>query len=216
MGVIARHGHPEVGRELVVGRRPEAVGVSAAVFGRQPHPLVRERREGVDVHHAAHRVAAVERRLGTAQHLDTLGVGQLRVEIVLVEYGYVVDVESDHRLVDARPEAPHVDRRGHARPIVRDMEIGNRLREVFQRPDVPAFDGAAADDRRRNGLRPQYEPLFDGCHLHFVHHDHRVGRFRARRLPAGGAACGRGGQQQERYGCQFAVHSWTGFFKGTK
>ena len=142
--------------------------------------------------------------MGTAQHLDAFGVGQLRVEIVLVEHGYVVDVEADHRLVDARPEAPHVDRRGHARPVVRGVEVGNRLRELLQRPDAAAPDGAAADDRRRDGLRPQDEPLLDGRHLHLVHHDHRIGRLVL--LPAGGAARGRGGQQQERYGYQFTVH----------
>lgn len=104
-----------------------------------------------------------------------------RVEVVLVEHRDVVDIQPDDRLVDARAEAPHVDRRGHARTVVRSVEVGNRLREVFHRPDAAPFDGAAADDRRRDGLRTQHEALFDGRHLHLVHHDHRVGRLRVRR-----------------------------------
>ena len=218
VGEIARHGHSEVGRELVVGRCPEAVGIPAAVFGRQPHALVGERRERVDVHHAAHRVAAVERRLGPAQDLDAFGVGQLRVEVVLVEHRDVVDIQPDDRLVDARAEAPHVDRRGHARTVVRSVEVGNRLREVFHRPDAAPFDGAAADDRRRDGLRTQHEALFDGRHLHLVHHDHRVGRLRVRRraVAARGAGRGRGGQQQQGYDERFAVHVSVAVIGSTK
>ena len=105
------------------------------------------------------------------------------------------------RLVDARAEAPHVDRRGHARTVVRSVEVGNRLREVFHRPDASPFDGAAADDRRRDGLRTQHEALFDGRHLHLVHHDHRVGRLRVRRraVAARGAGSGPGGPPQQGY-----------------
>ena len=208
MGVVARHGHAEVGRELVVGRGSETVGIPAAVFGHEPHAFVSERRERVDVHHASHRVAAVERRLGAAQDLDALGVGQLRVEVVLVQHRNVVDVKSDDRLVDARPESPYVDRRGHARTVVRGVEVGNRLREVLHRPDAAPFDGAAADDRRRDGLRAQHQSLFDGRHLHLVHHDHRVGCLRVRRraVAARGAGRGRGGQQQQGYDERFAVH----------
>ena len=39
---------------------------------------------------------------------------------------------------------------------------------------MPPFDGAAADDGCRHGLRAQHHALFDGRYLYLVHHDHRV------------------------------------------
>ena len=188
MRVIARHGHAQVGVYPVIGRSPEPVAVAAAVFGAQADTLVRERRERVDVDDPAHRVASVERRLRPPQHFDALGVGQLHVVIVLIQHRDVVDVEPHDRLVDPRPEPADVDRRGHARPVVGDVEVGDVLREVFQGVDMPPFDGAAADDGCRHGLRAQHHALFDGRYLYLVHHDHRVdargvGLARVRKLP---------------------------------
>ena len=181
MRVIARHGHAQVGVYPVIGRSPEPVAVAAAVFGAQADTLVCERRERVYVDDAAHRVAPVERRLRAPQHFDALCVGQFHVVIVLVQHRNVVDVEPHDRLVDPCPEPADVDRRGHARPVVGDVEVGDVLREVFQGVDMPPFDGAAADDGCRHGLRAQHHALFDGRYLYLVHHDHRVGRLRVRR-----------------------------------
>lgn len=174
MRVIARHGHAQVGVYPVIGRSPEPVAVAAAVFGAQADTLVCERRERVYVDDAAHRVAPVERRLRAPQHFDALCVGQFHVVIVLVQHRNVVDVEPHDRLVDPCPEPADVDRRGHARPVVGDVEVGDVLREVFQGVDMPPFDGAAADDGCRHGLRAQHHALFDGRYLYLVHHDHRV------------------------------------------
>ena len=211
VGIITRYGHAQIGREFVVGRGAELVAVAAAVFGAQAHALVRERREGVDVDYAAHRIAAVERALRSAEYFDAFGVGQFRVVIVLVENRYVVDIESHDRLVDARTESPDVDRRGHARAVVGGEEVGDLLGEVFQCADALPFDGAAADNRRRDGLRPQDHALLDGRHLHLVHHDHgiRRGRF----LPGRASDCRRcrgmpfrclfsSGRREERKECQ--------------
>lgn len=218
MRVIARHGHAQVGVYPVIGRSPEPVAVAAAVFGAQADTLVRERRERVYVDDAAHRVAPVERRLWAPQHFDALCVGQLHVVIVLVQHRNVVDVEPHDRLVDPCPEPADVDRRGHARSVVGDVEVGDVLREVFQGVDMPPFDGAAADDGCRHGLRAQHHALLDGRYLHLVHHDHRVGRLRVRRraVAARGAGRGRGGQQQQEYDERFAVHVSVAVIGSTK
>lgn len=158
MRIIARYGHAQVGVYPVIGRSPEPVAVAAAVFGAQADTLVRERRERVYVDDPAHRVASVERRLRPPQHFDALGVGQFHVVIVLVQHRNVVDVEPHDRLVDPCPEPADVDRRGHARPVVGDVEVGDVLREVFQGVDMPPFDGAAADDGCRHGCERSTMP----------------------------------------------------------
>ena len=155
----------------MVGRSAQPPGVAAAVFGQQTRSLVGEGREGVDVHHAAHRVAPVERRLGAAQDFDALDVGQLGVVAVLVEDRHVVDVHAHDGLVDAGAETAHVDRRGHARAVVGDVEVGNALRKLLDGVDVLLCDGPAAEDGGGHGLRAQRGALLDGGDLHVVDHD---------------------------------------------
>ena len=196
-GVEARDGHAESGRQPVVGGGPGPQRVAAAVFDQRPHPFVRERRKRVDVHHAAHRVAPVERRLRAPQHLDAFDVGQFRVEAVLVEQRHVVDVQPDDRLVDARPEPPHVDRRGHARPVVRGVEVRHGERDLLQGRDASARDGPAAEDRRCHGRRPQHRALLDGRHLYAVDRDRRVGTFRVRFVGGNAPPRDRKAQQQQ-------------------
>ena len=207
-GVVTRDGRAQPGCEFLVERSPETVAVAAAVFGREAHALPVERREGVDVDDAAHRVAAVEGRLGPAQNLDTLDFGQLRVEVVLVHHRHVVDVQPHDRLVDACAQSADVDRRSHARPVVGDMEVGHVLRQIPERDDAVAPDGAAADDRRGDGLRAQHHALLDGRDLHLVHDDHRVGRLRigGRRRAFHGVRRGRKGREQQQYGQQPVTH----------
>ena len=118
---------------------------------------------------------------------QALGIGDLRVEVVLVQDRDVVDVEPHDGLVDAGAQSAHVDRGGHARPVVRGVEVRDVLREILQGVDVLPLDGAAPDDGRRDGFGTQHESLLDGRHLHVVDHDHRVGRLRG--VDARGCSC---------------------------
>lgn len=175
------------GRGAVVGRGAQPQRVARSILRTQPRPLVGERREGVDVHHAAHGVAAVERALRAAQHLDAFDVRQVEVVVVLREVGDVVHVEAHDRLVDACTQAAHVDRRGHARTVVGDVEIGNELRELLDGGDAAPLDRLASHDRGRDGAVAQRKSLFDRRHLHVVHHYGRVDRLRCFVVRAHGA-----------------------------
>ena len=184
---------------FVVGRNPVFLRVAAAVFHAQPHSFEGEGRQGIDVYYAAHRVASEQRALGAAQHFDPLDVRQIEVVGVLVQVGDVVDVESHHRLVDAGAQSPDVDRRGHARAVVRDVEVGNHLRNLFQGCDVPPFQVRASDYGSRYGLVAQVEALFDGRDLDVLHLDNgvrqcRSGVFRQR----GGGTYAHGVQEYAR------------------
>ena len=171
----------------MVGRGAQPQRVARSILRTQPRPFVGERREGVDVHHAAHGVAAVERALRAAQHLDAFDVRQVEVVVVLREVGDVVHVEAHDRLVDACAQAAHVDRRGHARTVVGDVEIGNELRELLDGGDAAPLDRLASHDRGRDGAVVQRKSLFDRRHLHVVHHYGRVDRLRCFVVRAHGA-----------------------------
>lgn len=97
------------------------------------------------------------------------------------------------------PQSPDVDRRGHARAVVRDVEVGNHLRNLFQGCDVPPFQVRASDYGSRYGLVAQVEALFDGRDLDVLHLDNgvrqcRSGVFRQR----GGGTYAHGVQEYAR------------------
>ena len=137
-GAVGRNGGGPLVVELLVERGAQAEGVSCAVTQLQVGALVVEGREGIDIHHATHRVTPIEGRLRATQHLHALDIRELHVEGVFLHQGYVVDRHTHHGLIDAGTQATHIDRRGHARTVVGDVEVGNHLGQVLQGRDLVA------------------------------------------------------------------------------
>ena len=80
--------------------------------------LVGERVLGEHTHQAGHGVAAVNRALRPAQHVNTVDVQQFNVVGTFVGISHVVYVQSHGRGVDARTDAAHINGRRKARTVV--------------------------------------------------------------------------------------------------
>ena len=156
------------------GRGPQPQRIARCVFGPQPRTLICERRKGIDVYHSAHRIAAVERALRAAQHLDAFDVRQIEIVVLLREVGNVIDIESHDGLVDACPQSAHIDRRRHARTVIGDVEVGNQPRQLLDGRDALPFDRPASRHRCGYGTVAQRKPLFDRRHLYAVNRDDGV------------------------------------------
>ena len=160
--VIHRRGESYFLAELaIVGGFHLILSVASGGDG-EAFPLEIERRDGVDVHDAAHGVSSVQRPLRAAQYLDSLDVGQLEVEGALVEVGYVVDVQADRLPAASGSDAADVDSGGQFRPVIGDEQVGGERTDVFQRLDLPARDHAGREDRDGAWQRAQVVGLFRG------------------------------------------------------
>ncbi len=147
MAVVAAHCHAETGIDAPVVRHPCAQAVAASILQHRAQPLHLQWRQRVDINQATHGIASVERRLGASQQLDTLHIAQVEIKIVLVEIRHIVDIEPYHRLVDARPDASYIYRRGHPRPIVGDIEVWGHLAHILDSSDIETFHLAFAHYR---------------------------------------------------------------------
>ena len=102
--------------------------VCRAILGRQARTRIEEWRQRMHVHHARHRIATIERTLRTTQKFDTTQIQHIEIERVLVQHRRIVDIKSNRRLVDSCAHTAHIDRRGHTRPIIGNIEVGSIAR----------------------------------------------------------------------------------------
>ena len=151
--VVGGNGVSEGVVRLFIDRNPPVECVGTAVLDTDPDPLIVERRKGVKVYDATDRIPTVKRTLRTAQHLHLPDVIKSEIVVVFVEVGDVVHIESDGRLVDAGTDSPDVDRGGHLRSVVGNVEVGRDERQVADGFDPFAADAAHADRCRGDGLR---------------------------------------------------------------
>ncbi len=86
---------------LLVERPLELVGITATILRREANALVVHRRDSVDVDNSSHSVAPIERRLRTAKYLHPLDIHYIEVEGIFIKVRYIVDIESNYRVVDA-------------------------------------------------------------------------------------------------------------------
>ena len=125
MAEITTYRHSNLLAYKRIVRRTNFHRIGCSVLRRQTCARVRKGRQRMHVHHARHRIAAIERTLRTAQQLDTTQVENIEIESIFVENGGVIDIQAHRGLVDSRTHTAHIDRRGHTRPIVGYIEIGS-------------------------------------------------------------------------------------------
>ena len=119
---------------------------------------------GEDAHQAAHGVAAVERALRTAHHIDA--VNTLEVEVVgrLVDIGHIVHIEAHGRRVHARTDAADVAGRGDAAAVVGHVEVRRKGGEVLDVLHAAELEMAGAEERGAEWLATQLRRFFRRGH----------------------------------------------------
>ena len=130
--------------------------------------LIVERRQGIDIHQASQRVAPVQGVLWAAHHLEACNVQEVKVIVLFSYHRHVVDGQSHGRLVDARADAAHIHRRGHAAAIVGDEQVGHQVGCRLDRQHLVALSLPAVDDRQCRCLGAHVAALLDGGHRHLV------------------------------------------------
>ena len=163
---------------------------------------------GDDVDDAADRVAAPQRALGAAQHLDALdSAGE---EIAEVEFGtarWIVDLDPvDQHQGLVRFRAPDADLREGAGPSrTADGDAGDLAQDLADGAVLPGVDVVAVDDGRRAADRRRRDGYAAGGD-----HDFRQHLDLRRRAFRGGAEDRRRGAEDEYDASGFGVesHGW--------
>ena len=125
--------------------------------------------EGVgreNAHQSAHRIAAVERTLRAAKHVNARHVEKREIVGRLVDIGDVVDIEADGWRVDARTDTADIDGRREARTIVTHEEIGREVGHALDALSVNALKGGLAEERHGDGLLVETRSFFRRGHHH--------------------------------------------------
>ena len=128
---------------------------------------------GDQIHHAARRVAAIQRALRPAQHLHPLDVEELGLEQVIRGQRRVVDVYAGRRI----PRCGHQLRADSAnrevRPgeiALREIDVGNGQHQIGAAVDLLLLQLILAERGNRDGHRLQAlgPPLRSDDHLFFA------------------------------------------------
>ena len=162
VSVIARDGIPEFLADFIV-MGEGIVAITIGPVGKpQVCPFIFQRRFGVDVDDAAHRVAPVECSLRTAQHFYPVYFGKVEIECRFLEVGDSVDVEADRRRVDLRTDPADVDGRRQFRSVIGHEEVRDEGTELFDPRNVTVLYGCTRNGCGREGFEPEVALLLEG------------------------------------------------------
>ena len=125
-----------------------------------------QRRQRAHIYLSAHRVAAVQHRLGASQHFDAFDVGHVEVVRVFIEIGNIVDRKTHHGLVHTRAESAHINRGRHSRSVIRHIEIRCDLAHAFHADVAPS--GACLTPSTSSGRRLWARANVSGSEAHSV------------------------------------------------
>jgi len=132
----------------------QAVAVVGAVFGAEAGVALGGGGVGDDVHRAAGGVAAVQRALRAAQHLDARDVEHRALGGDRVGVGHFVDIDADRRGVVARvfagADAADAELRLAAAELAVDLHVGHDVLDVVDDVDALFLQRLAADHAERD------------------------------------------------------------------